>query len=80
MRVNVYAEEIAGFEHGWKEIEGRRMFWLRVKMLSHPSMVQPEHRDDDSPAVTFWFDNMAEGYRFVNALRNAIDRVAPGDP
>lgn len=69
MRVNVYAEERAGFESGSKEIDGgKKMYWLRVKLKSHPSMVPPEHQDDDSPAVTFWFYDVDEAYAMANLM------------
>jgi hypothetical protein len=73
MRVNVYAEEHVAIEHGIKEIDGdRTMFYLRFKLKAHPSMVPPEHRDDDSPAVTFWFDTWGDA---VGLLADAAKNI-----
>lgn len=69
MRVNVYAEEFVRVERGIKTIEGgRTMLWVRIVLKAHPSMVPPEHRDDDSPAVTFWFDNIVDLKKFTAAV------------
>jgi hypothetical protein len=66
MRINVYSEEITDrIEIVRKSAEGRDFIGLRFNLLTHENMVPPKHPDDDSSAVTFWFDDPAKARDFV---------------
>ncbi len=68
-RINIYAEEIT------KRIEvvektadtGRPFFGLRAYLKS-PSDLHRTKEDDDTSAVTFWFESMAALNDFRQAL------------
>jgi len=69
MRINVYSEEITErVELVRKIAEGRVFVGLRVVLLTHENMVPPKHPDDDSSAVTFWFDDPGELCMFAPQL------------
>jgi hypothetical protein len=66
MRINVYSEEITDrIEIVRKSAEGRDFIGLRFSLLTHPNMIPPAHPDDDSSAVTIWFDDPAKLRRFA---------------
>ena len=74
MRINVYSEEITDrIEIVRKSAEGRDFTGIRCNLLTHESMVPPKHPDDDSSAVTFWFDSADAAYNFAWRLTAAVD-------
>jgi len=71
MRVNIYNEEILGeFETLTKTAAdtGRTFHGLRIVLKTHEDMRPPHHPDDDSSAVTFWFDSAGAMHLFVYHL------------
>lgn len=76
MRINVYAEEITPrIELVKKSAEGRDFTGIRVYLKTHEDMIPPKHQDDDSNAVTFWFDSHLALVRFVQGIAR---RTLPG--
>ena len=69
MRLNIYYEEIT---HRVEVVEktadtGRSFLGLRIHLRSPPELHHTKE-DDDTSAVTFWFDSMASLNDFRNAL------------
>ncbi len=69
MRVNIYAEEITKrIEVVQKTADTTKPFWGLRAYLKSPSDLHHTADDDDTSAVTFWFENMADLNDFRNAL------------
>ncbi len=76
MRINVYSEEITSrIEIVRKSAEGRDFIGLRFNLLTHENMVPPKHPDDDSSAVTFWFDDPRKLRLLVGSCASLAERT-----
>lgn len=77
MRINVYSEEITRhIDVVRKSAEGRDFFGVRIVLLTHENMLPPKHQDDDSSAVTFWFDSPTKADEFVSHLNAIVQEAA----
>lgn len=79
MRINIYDEEITNrMEVVRKSAEGRNFYGLRFNLLTHENMIPPKHPDDDTSAVTFWFDDRAKAHEFVCQAKSRLcDQLYP---
>jgi hypothetical protein len=76
MRLNVYAEEITSrIEVVEKTADTNKPFWgLRVYLKS-PSDLHNTADDDDTSAVTFWFEAIADLNDFRQSLYTAAQNT-----
>lgn len=62
MRINVYSEELTDRTEivSKRSAEGNDFVGLRLSLKTHEDLVPPKHEDDDTSAVTLWFETREE--------------------
>lgn len=85
MRVNIYAEELREptDKHGERVVLRKKRVvpgfnHFGIQILLGDRVIHAEHgkqKDDDTPAVTFWFASEYEKTMLVEILESALEKV-----